>query len=110
LEFRIKWELKVHKYFLFFCTAWASRIELIQDFEFPEASIRVKTTRDGRYVMATGMNIIILFKKDFFNLFLMISLFLGVYKPQIRVYEFSEMSMKFDRHTDSENVNFVVRI
>ncbi|CAG8533303.1 12830_t:CDS:10 [Dentiscutata erythropus] len=63
---------------------WRSRVELIQDFEFPEASIRVKTTRDGRFVMATG-----------------------VYKPQIRVFEYAEMSMKFDRHTDSENINFV---
>ncbi|CAG8473713.1 11275_t:CDS:2 [Funneliformis mosseae] len=64
---------------------WASRVELIQDFEFPEASLRIKTTRDGHFVMATG-----------------------VYKPQIRVYEYSDMSMKFDRHTDSENVNFVI--
>ncbi|GBB97896.1 hypothetical protein RclHR1_00310024 [Rhizophagus clarus] len=64
---------------------WSSRIELIQDFEFPEASLRVKTTRDGRFIMATG-----------------------VYKPQIRVYEYSDMSMKFDRHTYSENVNFVI--
>ncbi|CAG8553653.1 6771_t:CDS:10 [Funneliformis caledonium] len=64
---------------------WTSRVELIQDFEFPEASLRIKTTRDGHFVMATG-----------------------VYKPQIRVYEYSDMSMKFDRHTDSENVNFVI--
>ncbi|CAG8680784.1 10768_t:CDS:10, partial [Cetraspora pellucida] len=64
---------------------WRSRVELIQDFEFPEASIRVKTTRDGRFVMATG-----------------------VYKPQIRVFEYAEMAMKFDRHTDSENINFVI--
>ncbi|CAJ0764450.1 23110_t:CDS:2, partial [Entrophospora sp. SA101] len=32
---------------------WQSRVELIQDFEFPEASIRIKTTKDGRFVMAT---------------------------------------------------------
>ncbi|RHZ89277.1 hypothetical protein Glove_16g190 [Diversispora epigaea] len=64
---------------------WRSRIELIQDFEFPEASIRVKTTKDGKFVMATG-----------------------VYKPQIRVFELSEMSIKFDRHTDSENVDFEI--
>nr|CAG8469172.1 4793_t:CDS:10 [Entrophospora candida] len=63
---------------------WQSRVELIQDFEFPEASIRIKTTKDGRFVMATG-----------------------VYKPQIRVFEYAEMSMKFSRHTDSENVNFL---
>ncbi|KAF9433307.1 hypothetical protein BGZ76_009626 [Entomortierella beljakovae] len=64
---------------------WRHRIELIQDFEFPEASIKIRTTRDGKYVMATG-----------------------VYKPQMRVYEYSEMSMKFDRHTDSENVDFQI--
>ncbi|KAG0318172.1 hypothetical protein BG000_004319, partial [Podila horticola] len=64
---------------------WRHRIELIQDFEFPEASLKIRTTRDGKYVMATG-----------------------VYKPQMRVYEYSEMSMKFDRHTDSENVDFQI--
>lgn len=30
-------------------------MELIQDFEFPEASIRIKTTRDGKFVVATGI-------------------------------------------------------
>ncbi|KAJ9080436.1 Small ribosomal subunit biogenesis [Entomophthora muscae] len=64
---------------------WANRVELIQDFEFPEASMRVRTTKDGRHAMATG-----------------------VYKPQIRVYEFSEMSLKFERHTDAENVTFQI--
>ncbi|KNE60712.1 hypothetical protein AMAG_06075 [Allomyces macrogynus ATCC 38327] len=64
---------------------WRNRIELIQDFEFPEASYRIKLTRDGKYAMATG-----------------------VYKPQIRVYEFAEMAMKFDRHSDVENINFVI--
>jgi ribosome biogenesis protein ENP2 len=65
---------------------YRARIELIQDFEFPEASNRIKCTADGNFAMATG-----------------------VYKPQIRVYEFAEMSMKFERHTDAENVNFEVR-
>ncbi|KAF8937278.1 hypothetical protein BGZ58_003008 [Dissophora ornata] len=64
---------------------WRHRIELIQDFEFPEASLKIRTTRDGKYVMATG-----------------------VYKPHMRVYEYSEMSMKFDRHTDAENVDFQI--
>ncbi|ORZ12940.1 WD40-repeat-containing domain protein [Lobosporangium transversale] len=64
---------------------WRHRIELIQDFEFPEASLKIKTTRDGKYAIATG-----------------------VYKPQMRVYEYSEMSMKFDRHTDAENVDFQI--
>ncbi|KAJ1938202.1 Small ribosomal subunit biogenesis, partial [Linderina pennispora] len=64
---------------------WTTRIELIQDFGFPEASMRIKTTKDGEFCMATG-----------------------VYKPQIRVYEFAHMSMKFDRHTDNENINFLL--
>ncbi|KAJ2963450.1 hypothetical protein NQZ79_g1589 [Umbelopsis isabellina] len=64
---------------------YRARIELIQDFEFPEASNRVKCTADGNFAMATG-----------------------VYKPQIRVYEFAEMSMKFERHTDAENVDFEI--
>lgn len=62
-----------------------SRIELIQDFQFEEASNRIKVTRDGNYAMATG-----------------------TYKPQIHVYEFQQMSLKFDRHTDAENVDFVL--
>lgn len=64
---------------------WRSRIELLQDFEFPEASNRIKTTRDGKYAIATG-----------------------TYKPHMKVYEFSEMSLKFSRYTDAENVNFEI--
>ncbi|KAI7901574.1 WD40-repeat-containing domain protein [Cokeromyces recurvatus] len=64
---------------------YRTRVELIQDFEFPEASNRVKTTRDGKYIVATG-----------------------TYKPQMRVFEYSEMSMKFERHTDAETINFEI--
>lgn len=60
-----------------------NRIELIQDFQFEEASNKIKVTRDGQYCMATG-----------------------TYKPQIHVYDFSQLSLKFDRHTDAENVDF----
>ncbi|CEP06974.1 hypothetical protein [Parasitella parasitica] len=62
-----------------------TRVELIQDFEFPEASNRLKTTRDGKFVVATG-----------------------TYKPQMRVFEFADMSMKFERHTDAETLNFEI--
>jgi hypothetical protein len=71
--------------FHFLTVEYRQRIELIQDFEFPEASNKIKCTADGNYTVATG-----------------------VYKPQMRVYEFAEMSMKFERHTDAENVNFEV--
>lgn len=60
-------------------------IELIQHFDFPEASNKVKTTRDGHHAIATG-----------------------TYKPQIRVWDLDQLSLKFERHTDAENVDFVV--
>ncbi|KAI0702051.1 hypothetical protein C8T65DRAFT_655861 [Cerioporus squamosus] len=60
-------------------------IELIQDFDFPEASNKVKTTRDGHHAIATG-----------------------TYKPQIRVWDLDQLSLKFERHTDAENVDFVM--
>jgi ribosome biogenesis protein ENP2 len=61
-------------------------IELIQGFEFPEASNRIKTTRDGHHAIATG-----------------------TYKPQIRVWDLDQLSLKFERHSDAENIDFVVR-
>ncbi|GAV99679.1 NUC153 and WD40 repeat-containing nucleolar rRNA processing-related protein [Lentinula edodes] len=60
-------------------------IELIQGFEFPEASNKIKTTPDGTHAIATG-----------------------TYKPQIRVWDLNQLTLKFERHTDSENVDFVV--
>jgi hypothetical protein len=60
-------------------------IELIQHFEFPEASIRIKTTRDGHHAIATG-----------------------TYKPQMRVWDLDQLALKFERHTDIENVDFIV--
>lgn len=65
--------------------SWRKRIDLIQDFHFPEASVTLKATRDGQYLMATG-----------------------VYKPQIRVFDLEQMSMKFERHTDCENITFEI--
>ncbi|KAL0567663.1 Small ribosomal subunit biogenesis [Marasmius crinis-equi] len=60
-------------------------IELIQGFEFPEASNKVRTTSDGTHVIATG-----------------------TYKPQIRVWDLDQLSLKFERHTDAENVDFIM--
>src|SRR5688572_22731417 len=61
-------------------------IELIQGFEFPEASNRIKTTRDGHHAIATG-----------------------TYKPQMRVWDLDQLTLKFERHSDAENVDFIVR-
>ncbi|KAI0284599.1 hypothetical protein BGY98DRAFT_947704 [Russula aff. rugulosa BPL654] len=60
-------------------------IELIQHFEFPEASIRIKTTRDGHHAIATG-----------------------TYKPQMRVWDLDQLALKFERHADVENVDFII--
>ncbi|KAJ3555106.1 hypothetical protein NM688_g2759 [Phlebia brevispora] len=60
-------------------------LELIQHFEFPEASNRIKTTRDGHHAIATG-----------------------TYKPQMRVWELDQLSLKFERHSDAENVDFIM--
>ena len=61
------------------------QIELIQGFEFPEASNKIKTTRDGHHAIATG-----------------------TYKPQMRVWDLDELTLKFERHGDAENVDFIV--
>ncbi|PWN24218.1 hypothetical protein BCV69DRAFT_289098 [Microstroma glucosiphilum] len=65
--------------------AQLDRIELIQDYEFPEASNKIKSTRDGSSLVATG-----------------------TYKPHIRVWELDQLSLKFERHTNSENIDFVL--
>lgn len=62
-------------------------IDLIQHFEFPEASNRIRTTRDGHHAIATG-----------------------VYKPQMRVWDLDQLSLKFERHSDAENVDFLVSV
>ncbi|GAA5983319.1 hypothetical protein JCM10908_000239 [Rhodotorula pacifica] len=66
-------------------TGGEGEIRLIQDFEFPEASNKIKTTRDGKYLLATG-----------------------TYKPRMKVFDLEELSMKMERVTDSENVDFCI--
>ena len=65
--------------------AYNSRIELIQDFEFEEASQCVRVSPDGEYAMATG-----------------------TYKPQQRVYHLPSSALKYARHTGSLNLKFVL--
>uniref|UniRef100_A0A2R5LEN2 Putative nucleolar protein 10 n=1 Tax=Ornithodoros turicata TaxID=34597 RepID=A0A2R5LEN2_9ACAR len=61
------------------------RIELIQDFDMPTVSNCVKMSKDGQYILATG-----------------------IYKPRVRCFEVSQLSMKFERCFDSEAVTFEV--
>lgn len=62
---------------------YRERLELIQDFEFPTASSRVHISSDGEYIAASG-----------------------VYPPQLRLFETTDLSMKFQRNLDSEIVQF----
>ncbi|XP_057375399.1 nucleolar protein 10-like isoform X1 [Daphnia carinata] len=59
------------------------RVELIQDFDMPGVSTSIKVSKDGRYIMATG-----------------------IYKPRVRCYEVANLSMKFERCMDSEVIKF----
>lgn len=74
--------------FLTFCALSPSlapglrrRIQLIQDFDMPAASLQVAMSRDGGCIMATG-----------------------VYKPRIRCYEVDNLAMKFERHLTCDPV------
>ena len=38
---------------------YTKRIDLVQDFEFPEASNRIKMSPDGKYILATGKSVVV---------------------------------------------------
>jgi ribosome biogenesis protein ENP2 len=62
---------------------YQNRVELLQDFEFEEASNCVRISSDGEWLMSTG-----------------------TYKPQIHVHNLSQLSLSFARHTNSLNHSF----
>ncbi|KND90588.1 Ribosome biogenesis protein ENP2 [Tolypocladium ophioglossoides CBS 100239] len=64
---------------------YQNRVELLQDFEFEEASNCVRISEDGEWVMSTG-----------------------TYKPQIHVHNLPQLSLSFTRHTNSLNRSFVL--
>lgn len=61
------------------------RIELLQNFEFPSACSKICVSADGTYLLATG-----------------------TYKPMVKAFELSQLSLKFERHLDSTTEDFVV--
>jgi ribosome biogenesis protein ENP2 len=63
------------------------QLELIQDFAFPETAFKIKTTEDGLFAVGTGS-----------------------YKPMMKVWDLEGLTVKFERVTDSENVDFVVSL
>ena len=60
---------------------FAHRVELLQDFEFEEASNAIRVSQDGNWIMSTG-----------------------TYKPQFHVHSLPQLSLSFSRHTESLNV------
>ncbi len=60
------------------------RIELLQDFEFPTSSEKIRLCKDERYIGA-----------------------IGSYPPEFRLYDTDQLSMKFMRRLDSEIVDFI---
>jgi ribosome biogenesis protein ENP2 len=63
---------------------YANRVELLQDFEFEEASSCIRVSEDGEWVMSTG-----------------------TYKPQIHTHYLPHLSLSFARHTTTLNHSFV---
>ncbi|XP_045487655.1 nucleolar protein 10 [Pieris rapae] len=61
------------------------RIELIQEFDMPGVSTNIRASKDGQYIMATG-----------------------IYKPRIKCYDVNNLSLKFERCLDSEVVTFEI--
>jgi len=64
---------------------YVNRVELLQDFEFEEASNCIRVSDDGDWVMSTG-----------------------TYKPQIHTHYLPHLSLSFARHTTSLNHSFVL--
>ncbi|KAM0723953.1 hypothetical protein Q7P37_000944 [Cladosporium fusiforme] len=64
---------------------YANRIELLQDFEFEEASQCVRVSPDGNWVMSTG-----------------------TYKPQIHTHYLPHLSLSYARHTNAMNETFIL--
>lgn len=61
------------------------QLELIQDFAFPQSALKIKLTEDGQHAVGTG-----------------------TYKPMIKVWDLNQLTVKFERVTDAQNVDFVM--
>lgn len=61
------------------------RLQLLQDFNFPTAAQKIQISKDGQYL---GV--------------------IGHYPPQVKMFDLSQLSQKFERHLDSEILDFEV--
>ncbi|KAJ3228096.1 Nucleolar protein 10 [Clydaea vesicula] len=92
------WIAKTNKKSLQRDAEYRNRLEIVQDLEFPEASIKIKSTKDGNHIMATGV-----YQPQMRGIFIFITLqLMGA------VFELQDLAMKFKRHSDAENVTFEI--
>ncbi|KIW14578.1 hypothetical protein PV08_07362 [Exophiala spinifera] len=63
---------------------FANRVELLQDFEFEEASQCIRISEDGEWAMSTG-----------------------TYKPQIHTHYLPNLALSWTRHTNTLNKTFL---
>lgn len=92
---------------------YASRIELLQDFEFEEASQCVRVSDDGQWVMSTGTSSTVRLYACFLPCLSHSSSLStdgppGTYKPQIHTHYLPHLSLSFARHTISLNTTFLL--
>ena len=66
-------------------SGYTQNLQLLEDLRFATAATKIKATPDGEYIIASG-----------------------IYPPQVKVYEVRELGLKFERHLDSEIVDFQV--
>lgn len=90
---------------------YTHRVELLQDFEFEEASQCVRVSEDGEWVMSTGTyKPQVSSPSDLTCLFATTALDTdrGMPSNQIHVHNLSQLSLSFARHTTSLNETFVL--
>lgn len=58
---------------------------MIQDFDMPGVSTSIRVSKDGQYIIATG-----------------------VYKPRVKCFDVNNLSQKFERCFDSEAITFEI--
>lgn len=87
---------------------FANRVELLQDFEFEEASQCIRISEDGDWVMSTGTSTCLararLSPRSIYSP--TDSRSIGTYKPQIHVHHTPHLSLSYARHTDALNTKF----
>ena len=76
------WLIKTNKRSLKRDPSWSQRLNLIQDFEFPQSCLSLRQSYDQKFIIATG-----------------------IYKPQLRIFDLEEMTLKFDRHLTTEPIS-----